>query len=45
MLRSKLFKYRMGLYKRRVSKIIGPPPEKGREGTAAARAETLPGVT
>ena len=43
-LRSKLFRYRLGLYKRRVSKVAGPPPEKGERVQLPPEATLLPGV-
>jgi succinate dehydrogenase / fumarate reductase iron-sulfur subunit len=43
-LRSKLFRYRLGLYKRRVSKVAGPPPEKGERIQLPPEATLLPGV-
>ena len=44
MLRSKLFRFRLGLFKKRVSKEIGPPPERGERIPLPPEAETLPGV-
>ncbi|MDP8003508.1 MAG: succinate dehydrogenase/fumarate reductase iron-sulfur subunit, partial [Caldisphaera sp.] len=43
-LRSKLYKYRFGFFKKKASKPLPPPPEKGERISLPPEATTLPGV-
>ncbi|MFP3144484.1 MAG: succinate dehydrogenase/fumarate reductase iron-sulfur subunit [Caldisphaera sp.] len=43
-LRSKLFKYRLGFYKKKSSQVLSAPPEKGERIPLPPEATTLPGV-